>query len=353
MDLENCDTSQIQDESSCIKFDASLRNQLPRCSDFGNQLYDHCISEHVKCVFNMINILRRSISIEYLCKGTTHHNNVTGSRQTSENATGTVVGSVVGSVLFLCIVFLGIYIGRRFVFCAKSKEKLRNSPETNDYVGNQHIALPQAISPTRHGQYQNVHSKSGYKSTHNYSNTNIRLQNIDDKYDYSKNIETNNSKTFNDKTSTPTNVVLQDDSYKRNPEANNDAYAVVGPTAESSFKITPKTTTQGTENYMILDPNQTGFNRSRFPNADQAYELAKPIHDTKDQKSDLYALSPDGTYDHSGIARHNTHQDAIYTHAVDNVYDSASRGLNIARKEDTYDHFFEQETEDEYNISMH
>ncbi|XP_052069260.1 uncharacterized protein LOC127708431 [Mytilus californianus] len=292
-------------------------------------------------------------SSDNLPASTSDYTSVTGSRQTSENVTGIVVGSVAGSVLFLCIVFIGICIGSRLVSCDKSKEKLRNNPETNDYIGNQNIALPQAVSPTRHVQYEDLHTTSGNRSTRNYSSTNIHLQNIDDKYDYAKNIVKNNSKTSNDKSSTPTYVVLQDDSYKRNPEANNDEYAVVDPTAESSFKQTPKTLTQGAENYMILDPNQTGINRSKFPNAGQSYELAKPIRDTKDRKNDLYALSSEGTYDHSGITRHHKEQDTIYTHAVDNVYDSTSRGLNIDRKEDTYDHFFGQETEDEYNISMH
>ncbi|CAC5419476.1 unnamed protein product [Mytilus coruscus] len=180
-------------------------------------------------------------------------------------------------------------------------------------------------------------------------------KNIDDKYDYTNNIVTNNSKTLNDKTSTPTYVVLQDDSYKLNPQANKDVYAVVDPTAELSFKQTPKAAThgQGPENYMILDPSQTGINRSKFLNANQAYELAKPIHDTKDLNNDMYALSPEGTYDHSGITRHHKDQDTIYANTVDNVYNSASRGLNMDRKEDTYDHFFGQETEDEYNISVH
>ncbi|CAC5419477.1 unnamed protein product [Mytilus coruscus] len=366
--INGCKTSQLKEDSLCITLDTSYKKQDVDyiCNDIGNNLHKFCITEHPNenCVFNLFNILEevdewqpsKAISIEYVCEGTLDYTRVSKMpRQTSKDTTdtGTVVGIVVGSVLFLCIVFVGICIGRRFVFCTKSKEKFRNNPETNDYIGNLDIALPQAVTPARHVQYEYLNAQSRNRSTHKYSSTNIHLQNIDDKYDYAKNIVTNSSKTSDDKTSTPTYVVLQDDSYKRNSEANSDEYAVVDPTAELSFKQTPKATTQGPENYMILDPNQTGFNRSKFPNADQAYELAKPIHDTKDQKNDLYALSPEGNYDNAGITSHHKDQDTIYNHAVDNVYDSASRGLNIARTEDTYDHFFGQETEDEYNISMH
>ncbi|CAC5403037.1 unnamed protein product [Mytilus coruscus] len=405
--IQDCKPNQIQEDSLCIKFDVfSTDNAIDEsCRDqdkeIENKLYQFCKNTKLNCVYNLARFLpaeielqppTKYISIVYSCKGkasttsstlsssvtasSTQSNSITASSTQSNSlkvistlsnsvttsstlssdvilSTRTVVGIVVGSVLFISIVFISICIGRRFVFCAKSKKKFRNTPETNDYIGNQNIALPQAVSSTCHMQYEDLHTQSGNKSTPNYSNTTIHSQNIDDKYNYAKNIETNNSKTFNDKTITPTYVVLHDDSYKPNPEANNDEYAVVDPTTESSFKQTPKTTTQGPENYMILDPDQTGFYRSKFPNADQAYVLAKPIHDSKDQKNDLYALSPAGTYDHSGITRHHKDQDTIYTHTVDNVYDSASRGLNMDRTEDTYDHFFGQETEDEYNISMH
>ncbi|CAG2242848.1 unnamed protein product [Mytilus edulis] len=158
--IEQCATNQLQEYSLCIKFDDSLENENRGCSD-----------------------------IEINC---------------------TVVGTVVGSVLFLCLVFIGIFIGRRFLFCDKLNKKLKNNPETNDYVGNQNIALPQAVRPT----------------------------------------------------------IRNNDSYNPNLDANNDEYAVVDPTAEPSFKHAQNNTTPGPENYMILDPSQTGFNWTKFPNDD-------------------------------------------------------------------------------------
>ncbi|XP_071130536.1 uncharacterized protein [Mytilus edulis] len=395
--ITNCSTDQLQKKSLCVKYDVSSTVKATdqhcrnRDKEFGNKLYEFCINtrRNGSCVYNLASLLTtelnvlpptKKISIMYLCEdefstisstlsksitssstlsnynnfstSTFEYANVKKSKEASENNTGTIVGSVVGSVLLLCIIFIGICIGRRFMFCTKLEEKFRHNPETNDKLGNQNIAMPGAFSPVRHLQYEDLHTTSG-SSTHNYSSTNIQLQNIDDKYDYAKTIETNKSKTFNDKTSTPTYVVLQNDTYNPNLDANNDEYAVVDPTAVSSFQQTPKTSTQSSENYMILDPSQTRIDRFKFANIGQAYELAKPINDTRCHKDDMYALSPEGTYDHSGITRHCKDQDTIYTHAVDNVYDSANRGVNIARKEDTYDHFYGKETVDEYDITMH
>ncbi|XP_076075963.1 uncharacterized protein LOC143046769 [Mytilus galloprovincialis] len=254
-----------------------------------------------------------------LSTSTSDYANEKNAKVTSKSNIGIIIGSVVGSMIFLCIVIIGVCIGRRFVLCNKSHGKLRNNPETNDYVGNQTITLP----------------------------------NIVDRYDYTRNFETNNSQTLDHKTSTPTYIVLHDDTFKPSPESYDDEYAVVDPTAESSFNESPKESTKCSENCMILDPNQIGVDRSKFAKTNQAYEFAKPIHNTNGHQGGLYALSPEDTYDHSGTTRHHKDQDTIYTHAVDNVYDSASRGVNIARTEDTYDHFFGKETEDEYNISRH
>lgn len=80
--IKDCATNHLQEEILCIKFDASSENQNQRCSGIGNKLYDFCRREHPnrKCVFNMKNVLKatnenqpsRSISIEYLCKGTNY-----------------------------------------------------------------------------------------------------------------------------------------------------------------------------------------------------------------------------------------------------------------------------------------
>ena len=43
--------------------------------------------------------------------------------------------------------------------------------------------------------------------------------------------------------------------------------------------------------------------------------------------------------------------DNVYSHSVDNVYDTASQRRKNEDKEDDYDHFIGQKTEDDYDIS--
>lgn len=103
-------------------------------------------------------------------------------------------------ILFICesLKNISICFYYRLVFCNRSNEKLRNYPETNDYVGNQDIALSQTVSPEHHAQYEDLQTTSGNRSAHNYSRTNVRLQTIEDKYDYAKNIDSKNSKILNE-----------------------------------------------------------------------------------------------------------------------------------------------------------
>lgn len=133
---------------------------------------------------------------------------------------------------------------------------------------------------------------------------------------------------------------------------NDDEYAIINPSAETSFNEVISDGNLTADSYMILDPNDTGFNRTPFSNTSKGYEFAKPVrHTEKDNgDEDQYAVS-DGVYDHSGNNRHKELEDNIYNHAVDTVYDSGSHMRNNDWREDTYDHFHGQLTEDDYDIS--
>ncbi|CAG2227602.1 unnamed protein product [Mytilus edulis] len=63
--------------------------------------------------------------------------------------------------------------------------------------------------------------------------------------------------------------------------------------------------------------------------------------------------SGDGTYDVSSNnkKRENQIDDNIYSHKADDVYDSAGHHKLPDRSEETYDHFFGQQTEDEYDTT--
>lgn len=112
-------------------------------------------------------------------------------------------------------------------------------------------------------------------------------------------------------------------------------------------------------NYLVLDPNITGYNRSEDKTKTDQYELAQPVNTLQDKTGfnitnrtdDTYCLSEEGVYDSSRVNRHKESTNHIYSHTVDTVYDSTSRYRSDSENPDTYDHFTGRKTEDEYDIS--
>ncbi|CAG2196148.1 NOTCH1 [Mytilus edulis] len=132
----------------------------------------------------------------------------------STDSIGAIVGIVAGIVLSVCIFCIGIYIGRRCSFCAKTKDTMRDDPKTNNHIGNQEVGLSQPVSDPPHVQYANLQSQSGDRST------NDNRQNISDhEYDYPDMVNYG-YETLSDVTSTPENIVLQDGILNRNPYTN-------------------------------------------------------------------------------------------------------------------------------------
>ncbi|VDI76408.1 Hypothetical predicted protein [Mytilus galloprovincialis] len=71
-------------------------------------------------------------------------------------------------------------------------------------------------------------------------------------------------------------------------------------------------------------------------------------HPSKDTESP-YALSEEGVYDKTDDRRHVVNDTDMYSRTVDTVYDSAEQHIKEERKEETYDHFFGEKTEDYYD----
>lgn len=77
-------------------------------------------------------------------------------------------------------------------------------------------------------------------------------------------------------------------------------------------------------------------------------------HRENPNEKNLYSNTSDnGTYDVSSynIKRKNQNDDNIYNHKADDVYDSAGHHKLPNRSEKTYDRFFGQQTEDEYDTT--
>ncbi|VDI44689.1 Hypothetical predicted protein [Mytilus galloprovincialis] len=82
--------------------------------------------------------------------------------------------------------------------------------------------------------------------------------------------------------------------------------------------------------------------------------LPKNLDQSGKELADLYDISDeDGTYDVSSNKKQLTPQNDnnIYSHTADNIYDSGSHRKLTVRNEDTYDHFFGEQTEDEYDTT--
>lgn len=183
---------------------------------------------------------------------------------------------------------------------------------------------------------------------HCYEST--QINNVQQKY---TSVGATNDFGNKDGVQTPTYAVRRDKTFADNQKSYDDDYSISDPTAETCFNETMDNFTGKTDSYMVLDPNETGFNRHICSNTPVGYEFAKPVEDTKNKigDDDQYVVLDEGVYDHSGSSRHKESDDTIYNHAVDNVYESGSHKRNNVGREDTYDHFFEQKTEDDYDIS--
>ncbi|XP_052070928.1 uncharacterized protein LOC127709432 [Mytilus californianus] len=112
--------------------------------------------------------------------------------------------------------------------------------------------------------------------------------------------------------------------------------------------------------YIMLDTAETGFNRSNEETINGTYELAKPSNisefDNKikgEHLDNAYNLSEECVYDTARKNRLKDSDASVYSHTVDDVYDTACSKITVVFQEDKYDHFTGQTTEDDYNITKH
>ncbi|XP_076073384.1 uncharacterized protein LOC143044989 isoform X2 [Mytilus galloprovincialis] len=101
--------------------------------------------------------------------------------------------------------------------------------------------------------------------------------------------------------------------------------------------------------------NQNDNNVYSHMSSDGTYDVSSNSkHRENPNDNNLYShWSGDGTYDISSNnkKRENQIDDNIYSHKADDVYDSAGHHKLPDRSEETYDHFFGQQTEDEYDTT--
>ncbi|XP_052069169.1 MAM and LDL-receptor class A domain-containing protein 1-like [Mytilus californianus] len=258
------------------------------------------------CTFNLSEVIKKDprcyqsnrLLIEYQCDDREKNklSDDTQQKNASPNK-GLVVGLVVAIVLLVCVAVLIFCFIRRPVVCRVTKESKKNANDKDSNVGNQCTTLPidkEGITIVK------------YRDTHGVNQLSV-----------------------------------------------NDDYDIENQMTETRFIQEPKQKTDPKKSYKVLDNKEKGFEGSK------SYELvcsssSKNKQQLKTKHDDIYCSSEEGTYDISGCNRHKEADGNIYSHTVDDVYDSTTHKLkrNDDDQEDKYYHFVGQKTEDLYDTSM-
>ncbi|CAC5385002.1 unnamed protein product [Mytilus coruscus] len=139
------------------------------------------------------------------------------------------------------------------------------------------------------------------------------------------------------------------------------------------------------EDYAVLDPKLTGFNRMNHNGNNKLlekkaifnptirdmehdtthplkedtkyYELAKPVNE--DGKENIchkydedYGFCQDSDYNQLNAGHPTYSEEHVYNHTVDDVYDTTSHNKKCTTPDNTYDFFCGDKTDDDYNIPM-
>lgn len=103
-----------------------------------------------------------------------------------------------------------------------------------------------------------------------------------------------------------------------------------------TIPTTPEAATQlDGGQYFVLDPGATGFNRS---NKNYPEDNSNAIMNSKGDNEAQYATSSDGIYDVTNERRHREKDDInIYSHTVDDVYDTSVHDRREKERDNAYD----------------
>lgn len=121
----------------------------------------------------------------------------------------------------------------------------------------------------------------------------------------------------------------------------NDASYVILDPNDTGFDRSKNPIDAHSNSYTVLDPSVTGYCRTKNSTIEvNDYELAKPIDgETND---DIYLdgnyVSPSNNYDKMNAARITGSNENVYNHVSDTVYDTTNGDHRINATDITYDH---------------
>ncbi|CAC5384127.1 unnamed protein product [Mytilus coruscus] len=362
--LSGCSQYYLQPNSTRFVFDREFDNCSSVYQGAQTSASTLCNNENRSdvCTFNLSDVIRKDpkcflsnrILIEYNCEGSerVHAPDILSDDAQEIHVPldkGLVVGMVVAIALLVCVSVFIICLVRSRGSSRKTKENQKNGYNTNNSAGNRTASLTSVTADTNNLHSQLTTTQSNH-CNNVYDNTELRDDTIDSDCEYS-NIANTNSVLNKDGTTVAKYREYEGDVPSYNLSSHHNEHDIANQTNETSFIKGPIHQTGSTKSNMVLGHQGTIFAGSEF------YTLAKPIcfsdenHHMKTEHNDVYCLSEEGTYDFAGSDRHKEADGNIYSHTVDDVYDSTTHKRNDDDIEDKYDHFIGQLTEDVYDTS--
>ncbi|CAC5383537.1 unnamed protein product [Mytilus coruscus] len=286
---------------------------------------------------------------------------------------GIVVGVVLSAVVIsVSLVIAVVYFRRSRYLEKKAPSNVGNANNHIDYTGHQNIAFSPKVSGNTQKDYCEIRASKDNEQYHDISDT------------FSPSINTTND----DEYSEIANVVNSPNSNPNSSTNNQHQYITLDPNATGFDRSNPqtnlhnesknnrnsneKTSLTSGDDYAVLDPDDLNELKNITPNVlplSDNYVVLDPNETGFNRQEntdrvcnydlatpivtseDPYDVSKYETYDTSSNSRHKEKENNIYSHTVDNVYDTAGNQRKKEESDGTYDHFFGQKSEDDYDIS--
>ncbi|CAC5377294.1 unnamed protein product [Mytilus coruscus] len=381
-------------------------------------------SAHLSTHFFTTSSSSPSTSEQYTSFSTTDNILTKSDMNNQEKRTFEIIGLAVGISASVAVI---IIIACVLIFLRKKKRSSKKqctqiSSNGQDYIGNQNIAMPWPGD----SEYNDLKVR---RESHKYGELKFVSEATGDScYDViDANEHTRETKVFSDEHGTFQNdsssrscqeYAMLDPSEKWKTESNKssdrdtacDDYTVLEaeearinhPAYPPSDQFDKSLNTYQTKNnekklevtsshnatredYTVLDPELTGFNRMNHTGNNKLlekraifdptiremdhntthplkedtkyYELAKPIDEdgkeiTCHKYDGDYGFSQDSDYNQLKAEHPKYSEEHVYNHTVDDVYDTTSHNKKCTTPDNTYDYFSGDKTDDDYNIPM-
>lgn len=231
----------------------------------------------------------------------------------------------------------------------KSKTNQKNRFLTNNSANIQSASLASITADSNNLNSQPPQTQSNH-CNNVYANTEFKDTIIEPDCEYS-NIPHTNAVINEKRTTVAKYRDHQGDGPSYNVSSNHDDNDLSNQTNKTRFIKGPIHQRDSTKSNNDIVSQGTTFEGSEL------YMLAKPTsfsdegHRTITEHNDVYCSSEEGTYNFAGSNCHKEAEGNIYSHTIDDVYDSTTHKKNDDDQEDKYDHFIGQLTEDVYDTS--